>query len=180
MSNEQTPNTIYGVAIGMVKHGQVYLSRRKESVLYPKKWQFVNGRMRDDAHAVDEAARIFKDQTDISVKDKTRFIFVKGISSHEYREFYFTYLINLTEDEIPKNTCDRFHDDWRPFNLDKAEMLDVVDGLRPVLKQMKKTKSKYESYRKAMNEFFLETDSKKHEENAETIAKLGPKMTRLL
>ncbi len=172
-STDNQPNTIYGVAVGMVRYGQVFLSRRTETVLYPKKWQFVNGRLKKGEVSVEAAMRVLADQTDIVINDRERFSFVKGISTNDHREFWFVYLVTLGDNDIPMNTCERFHGDWKPFDLERAEVLDVVDGIRPILRKMKKTKLKFETYLKSASGILSE---KKRQE----IVQLGPKMTRLL
>ena len=172
-----TTNTLYGTAVGCVKNGQLYLSRRTETVIYPKKWQLIHGRMKKGELSTEAAMRLLEDQTELKIYDRTRYHFVNHIESSNH-EFYYVYLVNLMENEIPKNTCDRFRGDWRTFDLEKAEVLDVVEGLRPIVKQLHKTKLKMETYMKnfggkTVNEVLTERE-------ARHLAQLGPKMTRLI
>ena len=124
--------------------------------------------------------RLIYDQMNISITDKMRFKFVSTIEDDKKREMYFVHLLNLTDDEMPKNTCDRFRGDWKAFDLDKAIPLDVLDGIRPVLKKLYKTKLKYETYRANFDTSELPGKGVLTEREAKVLAKLGPKMSRLV
>ncbi len=175
-------NTIYGSAVAVLKDGQIIMSRRSESVIFPKKWQFVHGRLHTGEMSIKAAIRLVYDQMDISIEDKMRFKFVKSIENDEKREMYFVYLLSLNSDEMPVNTCDRFRGDWRAFDLEKAIPLDVIDGVRPILKKLHKTKLKYETYllNSVGKNFDVSQGGVLTEREARTLAKLGPKMTRLV
>jgi len=172
MSDENGENTIYGVAVVVIKDGQVIMSRRTETVVIPKKWQFVHGRLKRGELSIEAAIRLVYDQMDIAINDKMRFKFVNSVQPND-KELYFVYLVNLNKDEVPINTCDRFRGDWRVFDLDKAAVLDVIDGIRPILRKLLKTKLKYEVYKQTAMGVLTERE-------ARTLAKLGPKMTRLI
>jgi len=137
-------NTLYGAAVVLIKNKQIYLSRRTEKVMFPKKWQFINGRLRNMEQSMDTAERLVEEQTKLKV-DRRRLYFATNITVSESNEFYYVYILNLTADEVPLNTCDRWRGDWRIFPLDKATVLDVVPGIRPIIKALHRTLLKVES-----------------------------------
>lgn len=169
----ETPHTIYGSEVGLIKNRQIYLSRRTENVVRPKKWQLVHGVLRSGEQSMDAAIRILHDQTGLLITDKRRMQFVQSISTDDKSENYFLYLLNLEESENPQNTCERFRGDWRLFELEKAEVLDVLEGVRGVLKKLLRTRKKYESFQKYSSGILSEGEALK-------LAKLGPRMTRLV
>ena len=137
-------NTLYGAAVVLIKNKQIYLSRRTEKVMFPKKWQFINGRLRNMEQSMDTAERLVEEQTKLKV-DRRRLFFATNITVSESNEFYYVYILNLTADEVPLNTCDRWRGDWRIFPLDKASVLDVVPGIRPIIKALHRTLLKVEA-----------------------------------
>ncbi len=167
------PNTIYGVAVAVLKDSKIFLSRRTEVVINPKKWQFVHGRLHKEEPSVNGAMRLVEDQMDVNITDCMRFKFVSSVSCCEGQEHYYMYLLNLKTEEEPINTCDRFRSDWRLFDLEHAETLDVLEGIRPIIRKLKKTKLKFESYKQSGNNVLTERE-------ARALAKLGPRMTRLV
>lgn len=174
MSEGTTPkHTIYGSAVGVIKDRQIYLSRRTENVVRPKKWQIVHGVLRSGEQSMDAAIRILHDQTGILITDKYRMQFVGSINTDDKSENYFLYLLNLNPDETPKNTCERFRGDWRLFELEKAEVLDVLEGVRGVLKKLNRSLKKYQSFQKYKSGVLSEGE-------ARHLAQLGPKMTRIV
>jgi 8-oxo-dGTP pyrophosphatase MutT (NUDIX family) len=124
--------TRYGTAIGLFKGKEIYMSRRIDVPLFPKKWQFVNGRLKGAEQSLDAAVRIVKDQTGITV-DKSRLHYVTGIPYTATNEYYYVYLVHLQDSEIPVNTDSAHRSDWKLFVLGAAIVLDVVPGLRHIL-----------------------------------------------
>lgn len=137
-------NTIYGAAVAMIKDREVYLCRRTEKVIFPKKWQFVNGRLQHTEQSMVTAVRVLEEQTMLKI-DMRRLHFVANITVDETNEFYYVYALNLKEGEVPMNTCNRWRDNWRLFPFDKAIPLDVVCGIRPVLKAFERTRRKFDA-----------------------------------
>jgi len=137
-------NTLYGAAVVLIKNKQIYLSRRTEKVMFPKKWQFINGRLRNMEQSMDTAERLVEEQTKLKI-DRRRLYFATNITVSESNEFYYVYILNLNEDEVPLNTCDRWRGDWRIFPLDKASVLDVVPGIRGIIKGLHRSLLKLES-----------------------------------
>jgi 8-oxo-dGTP pyrophosphatase MutT (NUDIX family) len=132
MTNEIL-STRYGVAIGLVKDKEIYLSRRAEVVMFPKKWQFVNGRMRGAELSRDAAVRIIESETGIVI-NKERLHDTGTLTVDESGEFYYVYLVHLNEGECPSISSETFHGAWRAFPLPSAVVLDLVPGLRKVLR----------------------------------------------
>lgn len=142
MSSQTDPKTIYGVMVGVVKNQQVYMCRRTDVLKhYPKKWQFVNGRLNNNEQSYDAAERVLRDWMGLEIHRK-RLTSVGTMKVDEINHFYYIYLLNLDKDEIPANTCSRWRDDWRLFTLDKAIPLDVIPCIRGVLKKMERNLNK--------------------------------------
>lgn len=126
-------NTAYGVAVGLVnKKGEIYLSRRIDTLHFSKKWQFANGRMRHDEDSKVAAARITKDETGLSLP-RNRFKFIQSINIDETNEFYYVFLAMVDDAEIPSIENKTNRSGWRSFTLAHAHALDSVPGLRPVI-----------------------------------------------
>jgi len=132
-------NTLYGAAVVMIKDKEVYLCRRTEKVpSFPKKWQFANGRLRHTEQSLNTAVRVMEEQTMLQI-DVKRLHFVQNVTIDETNEFYYVYVLKLLEGEVPMNTCNRWRDDWKLFPLEKAVVLDVVTGIRPILRALNRT-----------------------------------------
>jgi len=137
-------STIYGAAVALIKNKQIYLFRRTEKVLFPKKWSFISARLRNTEQSMDTAARIITEQSSLKI-DKRRLFFATNVTVEESNEFYYVYIVNLNNDEIPLNTCDRWRGDWRIFPLDKASVLDLVPGIRPIIRGLHRSLVKIET-----------------------------------
>jgi 8-oxo-dGTP pyrophosphatase MutT (NUDIX family) len=133
----------YGTAIGLFKGKEVYLSRRIEVPLFPKKWQFANGRLKGGEQSLDAAIRVVEEQTGIKI-DKSRLNYVTGIPYTATNEYYYAYLVHLEDSEIPANTDKKYRSDWRLFDLESAIVLDVVPGLRRILVKTRRALLKVE------------------------------------
>jgi len=72
-------NTLYGAAVVLIKNKQIYLSRRTEKVMFPKKWQFINGRLRNMEQSMDTAERLVEEQTKLKI-DRRRLYFATNIT----------------------------------------------------------------------------------------------------
>jgi ADP-ribose pyrophosphatase YjhB (NUDIX family) len=138
------PRTLYGAAIGLFKGKEVYLSRRIDTPLFPKKWQFLNGRLKGIEQSQDGAVRIVEEQTGIKV-DKSRLHYINSVTIAESGEFYYVYLVHLQDSEIPVNTDNKYRSDWKLFNLTAASVLDLVPGIRHILKKLNKCLIKVEA-----------------------------------
>ena len=134
---------------------------------------------------MDTVARLIEEQTQLKI-DKRRFHFATNITISESNEFYYVYIVNLNEDEIPLNTCDRWRGDWRVFPLDKASVLDVVPGIRNVIKALYRTLLKVEYDRnfqwladQKRQQIFIGPPQEQLSQGEQLhLSKLGPKMTR--
>lgn len=185
-SNVTSLNTIYGAAVILEKDDQIYLSRRSENVTFPKKWQFINGRINGVEQSLDCAMRIVEDQTGLKIADESRFYLLTTLELNNINEFYYVYAIHLEKNENPFNTCDRFRGDWRAFPLEKAVVLDVVTGIRDTIKHLHRGLIKAKAFHhknKTDEEFF----KKQFAANGVTqlsqgellhLEKLGAKYTR--
>lgn len=130
-------NTIYGAGVIMIKDKEIYLCRRTEKVVIPKKWQFINGRIKNTEQSMDTAVRLIEEQAMLKI-DKRRLHYLQNVTSEN--EFYYVYVVNLKEGEVPMNTCNRWREDWRLFPIEKACVLDVVPGIRTIIKVLEKTR----------------------------------------
>lgn len=179
----------------LIKNKQIYLSRRTEKVMFPKKWQFINGRLRNTEQSMATAERIIEEQTKLKI-DPKRLFFATNITVGESNEFYYVYIVNLKDDETPVNTCERWRGDWRLFPLDKASVLDVVPGIRGIIKGLHRSLLKMEAQEtvdKIMGPNLPKSQPQQQQEQRTTpehirqqlsqseqlhLSKLGPKMTR--
>lgn len=132
---DDKPKTLYGAAIGLFKGDEVILSRRIDTPKFPKKWQFCNGRLRGQEQSQDAAIRIVKEQTGIQL-DKKQLHYINSISLAESHEFYYVYLVHLKDDEKPTNTDTKYRSNWRQFKLGNACVLDLVPGIRNILRKL--------------------------------------------
>ena len=130
-------DTLYGAAIGLFKDKGVYLSRRIDTPLFPKKWQFLNGGMKDGENGHNSSIRIAEEQTGIKLDD-SRLHYITSINITQTNEFYFVYLVYLKNAEIPVNNCPKHCSDWKLFTLDAAVVLDLVPGVRHILLKLNK------------------------------------------
>lgn len=164
----------YGVAVAVLKNKEIYMSRRSEQMSLPKKWQLVYGKFKTGEQSSETARRLLNEQMSINIdRDDDRFFFAKTIHIKETSECYFIYLINLTEDEIPSDTCSHRRGAWRAFKLSAAVVLDVVPGTRIVIKKLLNTLTKIEQTEKSFVNQLTPGES-------QHLEKLGPKMTRIL
>jgi len=130
--------TTYGVAVGLVKDRGIYLSRRIDTPLFPKKWQFVNGAMKQGENGHTASIRIAQDQTGLIIAG-SKLHYIGSITIDAADEFYFVYLVHLKEHEVPTNNngvTDR--SDWKLFKMNAAVVLDLVPGLRHILFKLNK------------------------------------------
>lgn len=144
----------YGVCVGLFKGKEVYLSRRMDVLAFPKKWQFVNGYLRDTINAneisQDAAVRILKEDTGLDIhRNRLHYINLLDVAG----EYYYLYLVHLNDDEIPQDKPflpgePTIHSDWKVFPLDKALVLDLVPGLRTVIRKLHKCLNKLEEEKK--------------------------------
>ena len=125
----------YGVAVGLFKDKEVLLSRRIDTPLFSKKWQFVNGNVKFEEDSKDSAVRLVEDQTGIKI-DKTQLYYSHTITIGETKEFYYIYLVHLKDTDIPSNTDTKYRSDWKIFSLKNAVVLDLVPGIRPILRKL--------------------------------------------
>ena len=133
--------TRYGVVVGLVKGTEIYLSRRTDEKKYafPKKWQFVNGYLKETLEISIEAAhRETLRETGLDIH-KSRFYYLNSITVGN--EFYYIYLVHLNENESPVEIDEKIfgHSNWKAFPLDKAVVLDLVPCLRTILRKLLKT-----------------------------------------
>ena len=145
-SHVSDKSTKYGVAIGLVNGKELYLSRRSEKVVFGKKWQLINGRLRGSETSKEAALRLVWEHTNIPMST-LRFHDVGNIHLAESHEFYYVYLVHLRADEKPVETTDheRWRGPWRSFPLDRAVVLDLVPGVRNVIKKLYKSLKKVEA-----------------------------------
>lgn len=138
--------TRYGVCVGLVKDREIYLSRRIDTKTFPKKWQIVNGYLKDGFElSYDAATRIIEQETGIHI-DSPRMFSAKTLTLPGSSEFYYVFLVHLAEDETPAPVDEKEmnHSEWKSFPLDKAIVLDMVPGLRKIIRSLKLSLKKYE------------------------------------
>ena len=140
---QQLQSTRYGVAVGLFKGKEVYLSRRSEKIIFGKKWQFINGRMRGAEVSAEGALRLVEEQTGITIT-KDRLHDVGNISVEQTGEFYYVYLVHLKEGECPTNPDEKIRGPWRLFPMEASIVLDLVPGVRNILRKLHKCLAKVE------------------------------------
>lgn len=140
-------STRYGVAIGLVYGKEIYLSRRTETVVaFPKKWQFINGRMHGTEQSKTAAIRLVEQQAGIFLEEN-RLHPMPHIEIPNSGEFYYVYFVHLTENEKPAtdDINERCRGPWKQFPIEKAAILDVVTGIRPILRNLQAALKRVES-----------------------------------
>jgi hypothetical protein len=178
--SEKLSNTIYGTAVALIKDRQIYLNRRSEKMAsYKKKWQFTNGRIIGTEASLDAGVRLINEQANINTINKMRLDFATTIQIEETREFYYVYLVNLTDNETPENTYPHLRGEWRRFELKDAIVLDVVPGIRGIIKGLYRGLIKFEKQSDRATAPLAQSSQLTQGEQSH-LAKLGPKMTRLL
>ena len=143
-----TPATMYGAAIGLFDGKEVYLSRRIDTPQFPKKWQFVNARLRPSEQSQSGAIRVVEDQTGIQLTND-RLHYVNAITLTDTHEFYYVYLVHLRADEKPINSDTKYRSEWKKFKLENAVVLDLVPGIRTILRRLLRCLIKVEEMEKA-------------------------------
>jgi ADP-ribose pyrophosphatase YjhB (NUDIX family) len=184
-----TPKTIYGTAIGLFDGKEVYLSRRIDTPLYPKKWQFVNARLKASEQSQAGAIRVVEDQTGIQLTND-RLCYVHAITIADTNEFYYVYLVHLRPGEKPINSDTKYRSEWKKFKLENAVVLDLVPGVRTILRKLLRCLIKVEEMEKnqatGQNAFLdikaeadaIYDEQRKREEEAEEAARQsGPGAT---
>ena len=126
---------LYGVAVALVKDKRVFLSRRMNTVILPKKWQFINTRITGIEQSQDSAVRVVEDETGVKLS-KDRLYYTSYLSLPQLKEYYYLYLVGLRADETPIEIKNNFRSSWRSFKIDDALVLDVIPGIREILKKM--------------------------------------------
>ena len=132
-----TSKTKYGAAIGLIKGEEIFLSRRVDTPLYAKKWQFANGRLRGEEDSKEAACRIVEEQTGIfTTPDRLHYLHLTQLTDID--ECYYTFLLNLRPTECPvlQELYKKFFSDWRAFKLEKAVVLDLVPGIRVPIRKL--------------------------------------------
>ena len=162
MSEGFTDTTKYGVVLAVLKDRQLYMSQRTENVTYPKKWNVISGMMKADEQSIDAVDRMLGEQMLIKA-EKKRFHFVESLNTVT-NELFYVYLLNLNPLEIPSDTKKEYRNEWRLFSVKKAMVLDVVPGIRNIVRNLFRA------------EFYARTE----ETDKELRKHLGPKMTRLV
>ena len=137
-------NTIYGAAVGFFRGKEVYLCRRIDTPLFPKKWQFANGRLHGTEQSQDAAVRIMAEQTGIKI-DRSRLNYVTSLTINETNEFYYIYLVHLEDSEIPVNMDMVYKSDWKLFSMKASVVLDLVPGIRHILLKLHRALIKFEA-----------------------------------
>lgn len=141
---QQLQSTRYGVAVGLFKGKEVYLSRRSEKLIFGKKWQFINGRMKGAEVSREGALRLVEEQTGITITSD-RLHDVGSISVEQTGEFYYVYLVHLKEGECPTNPDEKIRGPWRLFPMEASIVLDLVPGVRNVLRGLHRCLKKMET-----------------------------------
>ena len=143
-----TEHTRYGVAVGLIKDKAIYLSRRIDTPMFPKKWQFVNGWLWGSEQSQDAALRVVETQTGIKI-EKDRLNYINSLTVTESNEFYYIYLVHLEDSETPTNTDIKYRSDWKLFPLEAASILDLVPGLRTIIRRTRIALVRVEAMEKA-------------------------------
>lgn len=138
-------STQYGVAVAIVssEDKEVYLSRRIDTPLFPKKWQIVNGRLRVNEQSSEAALRVIERETGMKLGTEKRLHAVDPISLSEINCFYYVYLLALKNGETPDLKENKFRSEWRKFKLGNAVVLDLIPGTRSIINHLLKSYMKY-------------------------------------
>ena len=169
----QLQNTRYGVAVGLFKGKEVYLSRRSEQIIFGKKWQFINGRMRGAEVSAEGAIRLVEEQTGITIT-KDRLYDIRGnINVEETGEFYYVYLVHLKENECPTNPDEKIRGPWRLFPMEASIVLDLVPGVRDILRKLHKCLSKVESEKQLTPDEMAEANTIYDEQRTKELSEVG-------
>lgn len=141
---QQLQSTRYGVAVGLFKGKEVYLSRRSEKLIFGKKWQFINGRMKGAEISREGALRLIEEQTGITITSD-RLHDVGSVNIEQTGEFYYVYLVHLKDGECPTNTDEKMRGPWRAFPMEASIVLDLVPGIRNILRGLHRCLKKIET-----------------------------------
>lgn len=126
----------YGVIVILVQDEEIFLSRRLDTPTYNKKWQFINGKMHVGEVSIEAATRIIEKETGLVI-DKERLHFTSSLSIAEIHEFYYIYIVSLSiTEKVNHELVDPQRTEWRPFELQKAAILDLAPGLRQIVIKM--------------------------------------------
>ena len=167
-------STRYGVAVGLFKDKKVYLSRRSEKTIFPKKWQFVNGRMKGAELSHAAAVRIVEEHTGIILTPE-RLHDIGNITVDESGEFYYVYLVHLQDGECPINFDNKFnfYGNWRAFSMESSIVLDLVPGLRNILRKLYKCLMKIEGEKALTTEEMIEANKVYDEQEQRSMIESG-------
>lgn len=144
---EKDTATRYGAAIGLFQGKEIFLSRRVDTPLFAKKWQIVNARLKGIEQSQEGAIRIVEDQTGIQLT-RDRLHYISSITLSDTAEFYYVYLVHLKDGETPINSDTKYRTEWKKFKLENAVVLDLVPGIRPVLRKLLRCLIKVEALEK--------------------------------
>ena len=141
---QQLQSTRYGVAVGLFKGKEVYLSRRSEKLIFGKKWQFINGRMKGAEVSREGALRLVEEQAGLKITSD-RLHDVGSISIDQTGEFYYVYLVHLNEGECPSYMEEKRRGRWRLVAMEASIVWDLVPGIRNILRGLNRCLKKLET-----------------------------------
>ena len=133
MENHYTP---YTVAVGLLKDGGVFLSKRVKTKTFPDLWQFPGGKLEGDELPIYGAIREVKEETGLDI-DYSRLDYKVGIVGDKTTRVCYTYVVQLEQNEVPKKMED-LATEWQWFTFDEAIKLPLLPGLKELLTQLKK------------------------------------------
>lgn len=133
MDNNYVP---YTVAVGLLKNGGVYLSKRVGTKTFPNMWQFAGGKLEENELPIYGAIRETKEETGLDI-DHTKLEYKVGIVGDATTKVCYTYVVQLETDQVPKKTED-LATEWEWFTFDEALKLPLLPGLKELINQLKK------------------------------------------
>ena len=129
--------TKYTVVVALVLGNRLWMFKRKTITdkNFNGKWQFPNGKLKENECALTGAMREVNEKTDLVI-DSKRFRYIAPIFNDSSSEICCAYCVELNSDEIPQRTyC--LMSKWQLFTYKLAFKLDLIPGLPEILIDLK-------------------------------------------
>jgi mutator protein MutT len=128
----------YTVTVGLIRfsEGKAYLSQRVNTKNFVGRWQFAGGKLEEGEIPVDGGVREVEEETGLKI-ETNRLSYFMPILEDPTTDVCHAFLVELTNDEIPKRTEHHKMTDWVLVTFDEALKLDLMPGLRIIFNKLK-------------------------------------------
>ena len=114
------------------------MSQRINTKNFVGKWQFAGGKLEEGENPILGGVREVIEETGLTI-DRNRFHYITSILEDPTTEACYAYVVYLNETEVPQLTEPDKMTEWKLLTLEEALTLDLMPGLRTIIKELRYT-----------------------------------------